>query len=46
LKHLKLLLDLGNRRCPLLEIKVLPLDVVLKVYDRVRALLQHLASDI
>jgi hypothetical protein len=46
LKHLKLLLKIGNCRCPLLEIKVLLLDVVLEVYDRVRALVQHLASDI
>jgi hypothetical protein len=44
LKHLKLLLEIGNHRCPLLEVKVLLLDVVLEVYDRVRALIQHLAS--
>jgi hypothetical protein len=46
LKHLKLLLEIGNRCCPLLELKVLLLDVVLEVYDRVRALVQHLASGI
>jgi hypothetical protein len=43
---LKLLLEIGNRRCPLLEVKVLLLDVVLEVYDRVRALVQHLASGV
>jgi hypothetical protein len=43
---MKLLLEIGNRRCPLLELKVLLLDVVLKVYDRVRALLQHLVSGV
>jgi hypothetical protein len=46
LKHLKLLLEIGNRRCPLLKLKVLLLDVVLEVYDRVHALVQHLASGI
>jgi hypothetical protein len=43
---LKLLLEIGNRRCPLLELKVLLLDVVLEVYDRVRALVQHLTSGV
>jgi hypothetical protein len=43
---MKLLLEIGNHRCPLLELKVLLLDVVLKVYDRVRALLQHLVSGV
>jgi hypothetical protein len=37
---------MGNRRCPLLEVKVLLLDVVLEVYDRVRALVQHLVSGV
>jgi hypothetical protein len=46
LKHLKLLLEISNCRCPLLKLKVLLLDVVLKVYDRVRALVQHLASGV
>jgi hypothetical protein len=36
----------GNHRCPLLELEVLLLDVVLEVYDRVRALVQHLASGV
>jgi hypothetical protein len=46
MRHLKLLLKIGNCRCSLLELKVLLLDVVLEVYDRVRALVQHLASGI
>jgi hypothetical protein len=46
LKHLKLLLKIGNCRYPLLELKVLLLNVVLEVYDRVRALIQHLTSSI
>jgi hypothetical protein len=46
LKHLKLLLEIGNRRCPLLELKVLLLDVMLEVYDRVHALIQHLTSSV
>jgi hypothetical protein len=46
LKHLKLLLEIVNRRCPLLELKVLVPDVVLEVYDRVRALVQHLMSGV
>jgi hypothetical protein len=45
-RHLKLLLKISNHRCPLLELEVLLLDVVLEVYDRVRALIQHLASGI
>jgi hypothetical protein len=45
-RHLKLLLEISNHRCPLLELKVLLLDVVLEVYDRVRALIQHLASGV
>jgi hypothetical protein len=46
LKHLKLLLEIGDHRCTLLELKVLQLDVVLEVYDRVRALIKHLASGV
>jgi hypothetical protein len=41
-----LLLEISNRRYPLLKVKVLLLDVVLEVYDRVRALVQHLASGV
>jgi hypothetical protein len=33
-------------RCPLLELEVMLLDVVFEVYDRVRALIQHLTSGI
>jgi hypothetical protein len=44
--HLKLLLEISNRRYPLIELEVLLLDVVLKVYDRVSVLIQHLASDV
>jgi hypothetical protein len=44
--HLKLLLEIGDRHCPLLKLKVLLLDVVLEVYDRVRALVQHLISGV
>jgi hypothetical protein len=42
----KLLLEIGNHHCLLLELKVLVLDVVLKVYDRVRALVQYLARGV
>jgi hypothetical protein len=35
-----------DRRCPLLELKVLLLDVVLEVFDRVRVLVQHLMSGV
>jgi hypothetical protein len=42
LKQLKLLLEISNHRCPLLELKVL----LLEVYDRVRALIQHLTSGV
>jgi hypothetical protein len=45
-RHLKLLLKIDNRRCPLLELKVLLLDVVLEVYVHVRALVQHLTSGV
>jgi hypothetical protein len=45
-RHLKLLLEIGNHYDPLLELKVLLLDVVLEVYDRVRALVQHLACGV
>jgi hypothetical protein len=44
--HLKLLLEIGDHRCPLLELTVLLLDVVLEVYDHVRALIQHLVSGV
>jgi hypothetical protein len=40
------MLEISNRCCPLLELKVLLLDVVLEVYDRVRALIQHLTSGV
>jgi hypothetical protein len=43
---LKLLLEISDHRCPLLELKVLLLDVVLEIYDRKRALVQHLASSV
>jgi hypothetical protein len=46
LKHLKLLLEIDNHRCPLLELEVLLLNVVLKVYDHVHTLVQHLASSV
>jgi hypothetical protein len=46
LKHLKLLLKSGDHHYPLLELEVLLLDVVLEVYDRVRAVVQHLTSDV
>jgi hypothetical protein len=46
LKHLKLLLESGDRHCPLLELEVMLLNMVLEVYDHVRALVHHLASDI
>jgi hypothetical protein len=36
------LLEISNHRCPLLELKVL----LLEVYDRVCALVQHLASGV
>jgi hypothetical protein len=44
--HLKLLLERGDHLCPLLELEVLLLDMVLEVYDRVRAIVQHLVSDV
>jgi hypothetical protein len=40
------MLKIGDHHCPLLELKVLLLDVVLEVYDCVHALIQHLASGI
>jgi hypothetical protein len=40
------MLKIGDHHCPLLELKVLLLDVVLEVYDCVLALIQHLASSI
>jgi hypothetical protein len=46
LKHLKLLLKIGDRHYPLLELKVLLLDVVLEVYDHVRVLVHNLARDV
>jgi hypothetical protein len=44
--HLKLLLESGDHHCPLLKLEVLLLDVVLEVYDRVCAVVQHLTSDV
>jgi hypothetical protein len=46
LKHLKLLLESGDRRCSLLEVKVLLLDMVLKVYNGVSMLVHHRASGV
>jgi hypothetical protein len=46
LKHLKLLLESGDHRCPLLEVEVLWLNLVLEVYDRVYVVVQHLASSV
>jgi hypothetical protein len=46
LKHLKLLLEIVDHRCPLLKLEVLLLYVVLEVYDHMRALIQHLASGV
>jgi hypothetical protein len=42
LKHLNLLLKGGNHSCPLLNLKVLLLVGVLKVYDCVSALIHQL----
>jgi hypothetical protein len=44
--HLKLLLESVDRRCPLFELEVLLLNILLKVYDHLHALVQHLVSDI
>jgi hypothetical protein len=44
--HLKLVLEISDRHRPLLKLKVLLLDVVLKVNDRVRVLIQHLTSGV
>jgi hypothetical protein len=46
LKHLKLLLKIGDHHCHLLELEVPLLDVVLDVYDRMCALVQHLTSGV
>jgi hypothetical protein len=46
LKQLQLLLEISNRHCPLLKLEVLLLDMVLEVYDRMRALIQHLMSGV
>jgi hypothetical protein len=43
---LKLLLESGDHCCPLLEVKILLLDVVLNVYNRVGALVHHRASGV
>jgi hypothetical protein len=40
------MLEIGNHRCSLLELVVLLLDVVLEVYDRMCALIQHLTSGV
>jgi hypothetical protein len=44
--HQKQQLEIGDHRSTLLELKVLLLNVVLEVYDHVRALVQHLARDV
>jgi hypothetical protein len=44
--HLKLLLKIGDCPYPLLKLEVLLLDVVLEVYNRMRALVKHLTSGI
>jgi hypothetical protein len=41
---LKLLLECGDHHCSLLEVKVLLLDMVLKVYNGVSMLVHHRAS--
>jgi hypothetical protein len=46
LKHLKLLLESGDRRCPLFELKVLLLHDVLEVYDRVDAGVHLLTGEV
>jgi hypothetical protein len=43
---LKLLLESSDHRCSLLKLEVLLFDMVLEVYHRVRAVVQHLASDV
>jgi hypothetical protein len=42
----ELLLENSDHHCPLLVLEVLLLDVVLEVYDRVRALIKHFTSDV
>jgi hypothetical protein len=44
--HLKLLLESGDHHCPVLDLEVLLLNLVLEVYDRVRVLVLHLTSDV
>jgi hypothetical protein len=46
LKRLKLLLKSGDHRCSLLEVKVLLLNMVLKVYNGVSTLVHHRASGV
>jgi hypothetical protein len=46
MEHLKLLLKDGDRRCPLLELEVLLLIGVVKVYDCVGALVHLCTSGI
>jgi hypothetical protein len=46
LNYLKLLLEIGDHHCPLLKLEVLLLNLVLEVYDHVRALVQHLTSGV
>jgi hypothetical protein len=46
LKHLKLLLESGDRRCPLFELKVLLLHDMLEVYDRMDAGVHLLTGEV
>jgi hypothetical protein len=46
LKHLELLLESGDRHCPLLDFKVLLLDGMLEVYNRVGAGVHLLTSKV
>jgi hypothetical protein len=46
LKHLKLLLESGNHHCPLLKVKIFLLNMVLKVYNHVGALVHHHESGV
>jgi hypothetical protein len=41
-----LLLESGDHRCSLLKVKVLLLNMVLKVYNGVRTLVHHHASGV
>jgi hypothetical protein len=46
LEHLELLLESGDRRCPLLELNVLLLDGVLEVYNRMGAGVHLLTGEV